>query len=353
MGEILGLGMGHYPGFLFDDAAMSDIGNRMKAGKIDSRFADPATWPAQMRAEWGDDDGETFAAIHREEFMEGARRVRAALDAFEPDAVIIFGEDRYESFREDLVAPFAVLIQDEFVARPFTWGRGGGVKKSYWGDDPAYELRFPGAKAVAASLVSELIENHFDIAYSYRPRHGDAVSHSFANTILYLDQERTGWPYGVIPFHVNSYGTSMVRSGVSDTDVLAGPPDPPPPTPKRAFALGRAVADYVLDSPWKVALIGSSSWSHGVSVPAHGGLYPDVDADQERFNELRTGQYAKWQDLTTEQLHAAGETEILNWLPLVGAMSAAGAGAPAYCTMHESYLMSSSKCTAIFEPVGR
>jgi len=353
MGAILGLGMGHYPGFLFDDATMADIPNRLKSGRIRPEFADPMTWPPEMRAEWGDDEGATFAAAHRAEFMESARKVRAAIDDFAPDAVVIFGEDRYEAFHEDVVPPFCVFAMDEVVARPFSWRRvGGPIRSSYWGDPPDYELRAPGAKELALTLAGGLIERGFDVAYAYRQPHGDAVAHSFANTLLFLDQDRTGFPYPVLPFHVNSYGTFMIRGGVEDRSIL-GASDPPPPPPWRAFALGEAIGEAILASDLRVACIGSSSWSHGLSVAAHGGLYPDVDADRARYEELRAGRYEAWSRLTTDDLLRAGETELLNWLPLVGAMRRADAGAPAYCVLHESYLMSSSKCTTIFAAVER
>ena len=48
-------------------------------------------------------------------------------------------------------------------------------------------------------------------------------------------------------------------------------------------------------------------------------------------------------------LEDAGENELLNWIPLAGAMHELGQ-APSYCEFIESYLMNSCKCVAIFPP---
>jgi hypothetical protein len=354
MGALLGLGMSHYPGFLYGDEELADVSNRVKIGTIPRHLADPAKWPDEMRRELGDDDGRSFAAAHRADFAAAIGRARAALDSFAPDAVVIFGEDRYERFREDLVPPFCIFIGSEFRARPFAAGRAGRtVAASYWGDAPDAELRFPGAERFAAELTGTLIERGFDVAYSYADP-GAPVSHSFANTILYLDQQRAGWPYPVVPFHVNAYGSHLIRARRwhQSGSALAGHDSgPPPPTPARSFALGEAIADAVLAGPLRVALIGSASWSHSSGVPAHDGLYPDVDADRARFEELRAGRYPAWAAISQQELDAAGQTEFLNWLPLIGAMSRCGAGKPVYCAFHETYLMSSVKCTAVFAAV--
>ena len=54
-------------------------------------------------------------------------------------------------------------------------------------------------------------------------------------------------------------------------------------------------------------------------------------------------------DAASNQIEDAGENEILNWLPLAGAMHEARQK-PAYCEFMESYLMNSCKCVAIFPP---
>jgi hypothetical protein len=53
-----------------------------------------------MRQEWAEHQAGA-AAAHRHRAIEGFRAVRAALDSFNPDFILIWGDDRCEDFRED------------------------------------------------------------------------------------------------------------------------------------------------------------------------------------------------------------------------------------------------------------
>ena len=124
-------------------------------------------------------------------------------------------------------------------------------------------------------------------------------------------------------------------------------PDPPGPTPARCFDVGAATARALLKSPWRVALIGSSSWSHAFLTAKTHWIEPDIASDRARFEELRAGRYAKWRDLTTAQLEDAGQHEFLNWICLAGAMHELGRKAEIVDYV-ESYIFNSDKCFAIF-----
>ena len=51
--------------------------------------------------------------------LAAMRTVRQHLDAFAPDLVVIFGDDQYENFIEDIVPPFCIYIVDQMASRPF------------------------------------------------------------------------------------------------------------------------------------------------------------------------------------------------------------------------------------------
>ena len=55
------------------------------------------------------------------------------LDAFQPDFVVIWGDDQYENFKEDCVPAFAVLAYDSAEVRP--WQHAGGRGANSW-DEP-------------------------------------------------------------------------------------------------------------------------------------------------------------------------------------------------------------------------
>src|SRR5207244_3245081 len=111
----------------------------------------------------------------------------------------------------------------------------------------------------------------------YKPLHGDGVAHAFANTLLYLDRERTGFDYPILPVTVNCYGRDVVRyqGGGSQHSEEA---DPPAPSPRRCFELGRATARILRESPWRGVVMASSGWSHAFLTEQTHFLSPDPEA---------------------------------------------------------------------------
>lgn len=203
----------------------------------------------------------------------------------------------------------------------------------------------PSHREGARSLCSHLLGEGFDVAYAYTTRHRGGLAHSFNNAILYLDYERKGFPYPIVPFHVNCYGSRMTDiSGDGDMDL-----SPPSPSPRRCFDIGRATARFFADSPWRVALIASSSWSHANLTQKHDWLYPDIPADRVRYEELVDGSFANWGEIDIDTIEDAGQHEFLNWVCLAGAMTELGHRFEAYDFV-ESLLFNSSKCFGASRP---
>ena len=359
MAELLGLGLSHFGGFMFADEEMSARAKaRLGNGSLPPELDSPEKWPDAMQAEWGDDQGAKFAAIHRDRYFDGLKRIRAAIDSFRPDAVIIFGDDQYECFREDLVPAYCVFVGDKFLTKPYLRARGlGGDTLNIWHDHFDLILENDGAPKIAKFLVNALLGEGFDPAYSYSLPHQEYLGHAFANTLLFLDHERKGWPYPIIPFAINAYGSALIRAKgglVEGNDPAPGnrQPDPPGPTPRRCFELGRAIARMLLASPWRIALVASASFSHGFLTEKHHHLYPDLEADLARFADLKSGNYTAWRDLELSALEDSGQHELVNWCPMIGAMEEAGQK-PTYCEFLQSFLMNSNKCVAVIPPAGK
>ncbi len=209
-----------------------------------------------MRAEWGNDEGASSAARHRADLVAWMDKTRAALDAFKPDFVLIWGDDQYENFKEDVVPPYCISAYESFkFASP-----PGNV----WGEtDKTYELA--GHRAAAKMLATRLIEEGFDTAYAYKPLH-NPLGHAFTNAIMYLDYHRKGFGYPIVPFAINCYGRRVLaqKGGlpVFDRVIDDADLDPPAPTPRRLFDMGAATARVLAESPYRVALLASSGWSH-------------------------------------------------------------------------------------------
>lgn len=357
MAEILGLGLSHFGGFMFPDGDMaSRIKARLADGTLPESLDHPSKWPQAMQAEWGKDEGAGFAARHKWEYFAALDRVRAALDDFRPDAVVIFGDDQYECFREDLVPPYCVFMGESFSLKPYARARAiGGEQTNIWGDPFDTDIDIKGSPDIARFLLEALYGAGFDAAYSYRMPHQGHLGHAFANTLMYLDHRRTGWRYPVIPFAINAYGSALIRvkGGLADEarsdEAARRLPDPPAPSPARCFDLGQALARALKPSPWRIALIATASFSHAFLTAKNHFFYPDMESDRARFAELASGDYATWRALDPVTLESCGQHELVNWSPVVGAMAELGQK-PEYCVLLESWLMNSNKCVTVIPP---
>ncbi len=116
------------------------------------------------------------------------------------------------------------------------------------------------------------------------------------------------------------------------------------------MTLGAALADICRESPWKVALVASSGWSHAFLTKKHNLLYPDVDQDRRRYEALAAGDFDFWRSVTTPEVEDSGDQEALNWWVLMGAMEALGLKTPDYRGYLESYVFNSNKCFAVWKP---
>ena len=179
------------------------------------------------------------------------------------------------------------------------------------------------------------------------PLHEDGLGHAFANTLLFLDLDRTGFNYPVLPVAVNCYGSSVIRNRGGGAQ-YSDEPDPPSPSPRRCFEMGQATARVLKESPWRVVLMASSSWSHAFLTEKNHWIYPDLESDRAMLEQLRAGEYAKWRDTPLAQMEAAGQQEVLNWVCLAGAMAELGYKANILDWV-ETWTFNAPKCLAVFK----
>jgi hypothetical protein len=351
MGEILGLGMTHYPPLTGLDQNMATILRRvLQDPGLPERYRDPANWPAPMRREYGDDGGAASAAAHRESLLRHFRHARRLLDDFRPEVVIIWGDDQHENFTDDIVPPFCILAYDEVEARP--WQRTG-TAPNVWSESPDTIVRVRGHRPAGKYLAAGLLGQDVDIAYAYRPLHYPGLAHAFLNTIMFLDYDRVGFPYPVVAFQVNCYGRRVIAQrggrGSLARPVAEADLDPPSPTPKRCMEVGAAAARVMRDSPWRTAMIASSSWSHAFLTDKNYQLHPDIEADRRLYEALRAGDYETWRSTPLAAIEDSGQQEMLNWYALAGAMEELGRK-PDECDFIETWSFNSNKCFAVFRP---
>ena len=135
----------------------------LTAPNVEARYKDPANWPAELIAELGNDDGLSAANRCGERFGNDFRAIRKILDDFNPDLVLVWGDDQYENFREDIVPAFCLLGYDrDFELKP--WANGNGGKPNRWDEPGDWELA-----AARPSRGGEIPRHRADRA---RHRHG-------------------------------------------------------------------------------------------------------------------------------------------------------------------------------------
>lgn len=330
MGDALGLGLTHYPLLLAKDEFMAALlKSSMQDPDIPPDAKDPAQWSELARQEWSDDGGTAAAAGHRARLRANLDRCRSALDEFQPDVLIVWGDDQYENFREEVIPSFCVLAYEDTKVDPF--GVLGRMHlPNAWGLPEGQSFVMRGAPAIAKGLVTDLINSGIDVAYSYEPRPGINFPHAFANTQIFLDYDNVGkeFPYPVIPVAVNCYGEHVIsrRGGIAPFAEINAheDTDPPGPTPLRCFQLGQAVGRSVRHGDKRVALVASSSWSHAFLYDKGWHMRPDTESDQRLYDALVTGDFEAWKQVTSREVVEAGQHEMLNWFCLLGAVSELG-----------------------------
>jgi hypothetical protein len=275
--------------------------------------------------------------------------------------VLIWGDDQYENFEDDIDPAFSVLAYDDIEVRPWAQASAsamfdagaedewGGGRPNVWGERGDTARRVRGHREAAKHLAGALLDADFDIAYAYRPLHHAGLPHAFLNAILYLDYDREGFDWPVVAMPINCYGRAVIsyRGFISRWADRGRPPDPPSPSPRRCFDLGAATARILRASPWRVAVLASSSWSHAFLVDKTWRIEPDVAADRALYGALRRGDYATWRNTPLARIEECGQQELLNWFVLAGAMSELKAQLE-WSDFVETWVFKSSKVAAVY-----
>src|SRR2546427_178241 len=164
MGDILGIGTTHYPPGLVPDEYKPWPLARMLHNdpRIPAHLKDPANWPEPMRVEWGNDEGVAAFKAHRERVFSAFRTLRDEIAAFRPDFILMWGDDQYENFQDDVIPPFCVLAYDTLTFQPFkrldSARRGSG-----------------SARAVAAPLLRARASDRSHLAREPLARGADGI----------------------------------------------------------------------------------------------------------------------------------------------------------------------------------
>ena len=243
--------------------------------------------------------------------------------------VLVWGDDQYENFREEVIPPFCVLAYDDTEVDPFALMNERGAPNA-WGlpDDMTFTLRGDTARGPQADRrPASATASTWPTPTS--KREGAHFPHAIANTQLFLDYDHAGqeFPYQILPITVNCYGQHAIarRGGLARfADIRpSGSTRRARPRPA-ASRSGAAVARALSRGDRRVALVASSSWSHAFLNDKDWHLRPDTAADERLYDAFVRGDDAVWTAVTGKEIVDAGQHEMLNWFCLFGAMHELG-----------------------------
>lgn len=206
----------------------------------------------------------------------GMAELGKVLDEAQPDVIVFLGSDHVETFSVTCIPAFAIIAGSRAIAK-FA-GR---------------EYDLPVHREMAEDLLNKLVVEHgFDIAYSEDAELG----HAFAVPFEHVIGKRN---IPVVPFFTNVYV-------------------PPLPTPRRCAALGKAIADIIKGRKERVAVIASGGMSHFPGTTKY--LSPEFDFDRWLVSQFEAGNTEALLGMTGTQLDEVGNTEMLTWAMMFGAI---------------------------------
>ena len=132
MGEILAVGITHYPPLAGRDETMAFILKRMLENPhLPEKWRQSRKTGPKRCAR----SGAPTRAPRRREFIandcvHALRKTRAQIDEFRPDFIVVWGDDQYENFREDVVPPYCIYAHESFEFGP------GPMPNNIW-NEPA------------------------------------------------------------------------------------------------------------------------------------------------------------------------------------------------------------------------
>jgi 2,3-dihydroxyphenylpropionate 1,2-dioxygenase len=178
---------------------------------------------------------------HREEFYAAYRRLRAALEAAKPDALMIVAAEHFANFFMDTMPSFAIGMADSY---------DGPIEDPEWLRIPRRVVK--GNADLSRRLIQEMMKSS-DLAYAeeWRFDHGIMVPLHFLDP----DNHRT-----VIPANINCQG--------------------PPLAPlARAWAFGEAIRTAADTVGERIALVCTGGISHWPATPDSGKVNEEWDRD--------------------------------------------------------------------------
>jgi 3-O-methylgallate 3,4-dioxygenase len=208
--------------------------------------------------------------------------LRDQLYQWQPDAVVVIGDDQHENVLDDNQPPFLIYMAEETDAT---------LHFLYLGDKATDQMtRYKVASDVARGLLEGLMEQGFDPAWSRMNREETGLGHAFGRALNFLMPDQR---FPIVPIMVNTYY-------------------PPAPSARRCFGFGAALRHVLEALPGnaRIVLLASGGLSHTVI---------DEALDQAFIKALETRDESYLSAMPGPVL-VEGTSEIRNWIITAGAM---------------------------------
>lgn len=160
-----------------------------------------------------------------EEVAQVVATLRADVEAFDPELIVLFAPDHYNGFFLDTMPQFCI-----------------GTAATSVGDYMTSAGPLPVPREIAEACASHVVAADIDLAVSYRM----LVDHGFAQPIEELTGRLDRYP--VIPIFINSVAPPLVSF-------------------RRARQLGEAVGGFLRGLGKRTLILGSGGLSHNPPVP--------------------------------------------------------------------------------------
>ncbi len=191
----------------------------------------------------------------------GFQVLREQVEAFNPDVLLVVGDDQGEVFTEANMPTFGLFTCAEVH---------GSINIGLIGEpEEENHIRLRCAADLARHLLSALNRRGFAISEIAelkplgRPKRG--LGHAFTRPTVKVTPKLN---VPIVPFHVNCYF-------------------PPMPSARKCYELGRVIAEVLKDRPEKVAIMASGGLSHDPRGPRAGWV--DAPLDRWVLEQLRAG----------------------------------------------------------------
>ncbi|HXV84152.1 MAG TPA: hypothetical protein VEG60_30235 [Candidatus Binatia bacterium] len=236
--------------------------------------------------------------------------LKAQLEKFKPDVLLVVGDDQAEVFNEANMPNYSLFTCAEVH---------GSINIGLIGEpEEENHITLHCAADLASHLLNALKREGFDVTETKelkplgRPKRG--IGHAFTRPVAKVTP-RLNLP--MIPLHVNCYF-------------------PPMPSARECYEFGHALARTLRDRPERVAIMASGGLSHDPRGPRAGWI--DTSLDRWVLEQLRAGNaeaLCHLFEFDSDTLRS-GTGEIRSWIVVAGACGAARATVVDYIPAHHA-----------------